>query len=79
MDDFNGVFQEKEVPEYKQLISIHAEKKTRLPLKDTLRFDGDSQHAGLWKKPVVASWIFRANGGCIDVKKPEFLLRGANG
>lgn len=41
LDDFNGVFQEKEVPEYKQLISIHAEKKTGLPLKDTLRFDGD--------------------------------------
>lgn len=42
LDDFNGVFQEKpEVPEYKKLISIHAEKKRGLPLKDTLRFDGD--------------------------------------
>jgi hypothetical protein len=42
LDDVNGVVQVKaEVPEYKKLISIHAEKKTGFPLKDTLRFDGD--------------------------------------
>jgi phosphatidylinositol phospholipase C delta len=41
LDDVNGVVQAKEVPEYMQLISIHAEKKTGFPLKDTLRFDGD--------------------------------------
>jgi phosphatidylinositol phospholipase C delta len=41
LDDVNGVVQVKaEVPVYKKLISIHAEKKTGFPLRDTLRFDG---------------------------------------
>lgn len=42
LDDVNGVVQEKaEVPEYKKLIAIHAEKKTGVPSKDILRFDDD--------------------------------------
>ncbi|URE05943.1 phospholipase C [Musa troglodytarum] len=69
-DDEHG-FQQNSAPEYRRIITVHAGK-PKGRMRDALKVD---PHKGYGRSLWLMQGLFRANGGCGYVRKPDFLMK----